>query len=131
MKKKASFRGSPQDYEANNDIFASLGNMDPAIVGLTSTGNIVYVNQSACSLLGYPKAVLECHPIGSIAPEMTTEAWLSSAGIGSNGFKARTHNHWLSSKKSPVEFAALLCMVRPEILRDFTGNTEKFNNSHR
>jgi PAS domain S-box-containing protein len=110
MKKKASFRGSPPDYDANNDIFASLGNMDPAIVGLTPTGKIVYVNQSACDLLGYPKEVLECHPIGSIAPEMTTEAWLSFwLELDQTGLKPGRTTIRLSSKKElPVEFAALL-----------------------
>jgi PAS domain S-box-containing protein len=110
MKNKASFRESPQDYDANNDIFASFGNMDPAIVGLTSAGKIVYANQSACDLLGYPKEVLECQPIGSIAPEMTTEAWLSFwLELDQTGLKPGRTTIRLSSKKElSVEFAALL-----------------------
>jgi len=109
MKRNTSYRKSQQLYKAFNEALASFDDIDLAIIGLTSSGEIVYVNSSACDLLGYPKDELEGSLLRTIAPDMTAQAWSSfwSALDRQDLEQQPTTLHLSGTKKLSAEFRTL------------------------
>jgi PAS domain-containing protein/DNA-binding CsgD family transcriptional regulator len=92
-----------------NQALVPFENIDPAIIGLTSIGEIIYVNRSACDLLHHTKEELEGLPIGALIPGMTASCWsrfwleLDHADSG----QAQLTLHLNGNKKLEVEFRPL------------------------
>jgi PAS domain-containing protein/DNA-binding CsgD family transcriptional regulator len=106
---EASFLESREGLKEFNEALAPFKNIEPSIIGLTSTGKIVYVNCSACDLLGYAQEELEGLPIGALSPEMTAPLWSRFwIGLGHEGPKlGETRLHLSEKKKIAVEFRPL------------------------
>jgi PAS domain-containing protein/DNA-binding CsgD family transcriptional regulator len=117
MKRNSSYRKSQQIYKAFNEALASFEDIDPAIMGLTSSGEIVYVNFSACALMGYSKKELEGRPLETIASKMTAEDWSSFwAGLDHpDSEQGLTTLHLSGKKKFSVEFRTLF--IHPSSLK--------------
>jgi PAS domain S-box-containing protein len=55
--------------------FAGFDNLEVCMLGLIPAGKIVYANQAACDMLGYPKEELVGIPFQTIAPNITSATW--------------------------------------------------------
>jgi PAS domain-containing protein/DNA-binding CsgD family transcriptional regulator len=109
INQEASFLESRQGLEAFNEALAPFENIEPAIIGLTSTGSIVYVNRSACDLLGSTPEELKGLPIGALSPGLTarygSHFWLGLDHEDSE--QGQTMLHLTGKKELTVEFRPL------------------------
>jgi PAS domain S-box-containing protein len=112
MKRASSYRKSQQIYKALITALDSFEHIDPAIIGLTSSGEIVYANLSACDLLGCSEKELEARPFESIAPETTAEAWAAFwARLDREDLEQEPATlHLCGTRKLSVEFRTLFIL---------------------
>jgi PAS domain S-box-containing protein len=64
-----------EEGESINASFAGFDSLEVCMLGLIPDGKIVYANQAACDMLGYPKEKLVGIPFQTIAPKMTNATW--------------------------------------------------------
>ena len=64
-----------EECKSINAHFAGFDSLEVCMLGLIPDGKIVYANQAACDMLGYPKEKLVGIPFQTIAPKMTNATW--------------------------------------------------------